>query len=55
LLDCPHYTRPEVVDGMTVPSVLLEGNHAKIDAWRQAQKIARTELRRPDLLSGTKK
>ena len=55
LLDCPHYTRPEVVDGMTVPSVLLEGNHAKIDAWRQAQKIARTQLRRPDLLSGTKK
>lgn len=52
LLDCPHYTRPEVVDGMTVPSVLLEGNHAKIDAWRQAQKLARTQQRRPDLLSG---
>jgi len=50
LLDCPHYTRPEVVDGMKVPSVLLEGNHAKIDAWRQAQKVERTQQRRPDLL-----
>ncbi len=53
LLDCPHYTRPEVVDGMTVPSVLLEGNHAKIDAWRQAQKETRTQQRRPDLLAGS--
>lgn len=52
LLDCPHYTRPEVVDGMKVPSVLLEGNHAKIEAWRQAQKVERTQQRRPDLLSG---
>lgn len=51
LLDCPHYTRPEVVDGMSVPSVLMEGNHAKIDAWRQAQKLARTQQRRPDILS----
>lgn len=51
LLDCPHYTRPEVVDGMSVPSVLIEGNHAKIDAWRQAQKLARTQQRRPDILS----
>lgn len=51
LLDCPHYTRPEVVDEMTVPSVLLEGNHAKIDAWRQAQKLERTQQRRPDLLN----
>lgn len=51
LLDCPHYTRPEVVDGMNVPSVLMEGNHAKIDAWRQAQKLARTQQRRPDILS----
>lgn len=50
LLDCPHYTRPEVVDGMAVPRVLMEGNHAKIDAWRQAQKLERTQQRRPDLL-----
>jgi tRNA (guanine37-N1)-methyltransferase len=49
LLDCPHYTRPEEVDGMKVPDVLLEGHHAKIDAWRHAQKISRTQNRRPDL------
>jgi len=55
LLDCPHYTRPEVVDGMKVPSVLMEGNHAKIDAWRQAQKLARTQQRRPDILSDDKR
>lgn len=50
LLDCPHYTRPEVVEGLAVPKVLLEGDHAKIDAWRQAQKLERTQQRRPDLL-----
>ncbi|CAN8142614.1 tRNA m(1)G37 methyltransferase [uncultured Thiomicrorhabdus sp.] len=50
LLDCPHYTRPEVVNGMTVPEVLLQGNHAKIDAWRHEQKLLRTQQRRPDLL-----
>lgn len=49
LLDCPHYTRPEEVDGLAVPAVLVEGHHAKIDAWRQAQKRARTQARRPDL------
>ena len=53
LLDCPHYTRPEVVDDMCVPSVLMGGNHAKIEAWRQAQKQTRTQQRRPDLLAGT--
>lgn len=49
LLDCPHYTRPEEVAGMRVPAVLLEGNHAKIDAWRDQQKKLRTAQRRPDL------
>lgn len=49
LLDCPHYTRPETIDGMGVPAVLMEGNHAKIDAWREAEKISRTQKRRPDL------
>ena len=49
LLDCPHYTRPEEVDGMRVPDVLLEGHHAKIDAWRLEQKQQRTQQRRPDL------
>ncbi len=49
LLDCPHYTRPEEVEGMAVPKVLLEGHHAKIDQWRMEQKILRTQQRRPDL------
>lgn len=52
LLDCPHYTRPEVVDGMCVPDVLLSGNHGKIASWRQAQKQTRTQQRRPDLQAG---
>jgi tRNA (guanine37-N1)-methyltransferase len=50
LLDCPHYTRPEVLDGETVPSVLLSGNHAKIRQWRHKQSLGRTYLRRPELL-----
>jgi len=49
LLDYPHYTRPEVVDGHSVPEVLLSGNQAKIDAWRLEQSIKRTKQRRPDL------
>lgn len=49
LLDCPHYTRPEEIAGLSVPKVLLEGNHAKIDAWREQQKQLRTAQRRPDL------
>jgi len=50
LLDYPHYTRPEVVDGQRVPEVLLSGHQAKIDDWRQAQSIEKTKLKRPDLL-----
>ncbi len=50
LLDCPHYTRPEVFDGMKVPEVLLGGDHAKIARWRLKQKLGRTWLRRKDLL-----
>lgn len=50
LLDYPHYTRPESVDGMTVPEVLLGGNHWEIDRWRRKQSLGRTWLRRPDLL-----
>ena len=49
LLDYPHYTRPEVVDGHLVPEVLLSGNQAKIDAWRLEQSIKRTKQKRPDL------
>lgn len=51
LLDCPHYTRPEHVDGLRVPAVLLEGNHAQIARWRRKQSLGRTWERRPDLLS----
>lgn len=50
LLDCPHYTRPEEIDGRTVPQVLLSGNHHKIEQWRLKQSLGRTWLRRPDLL-----
>ena len=50
LLDCPHYTRPEVVEGKSVPDVLLSGDHAKIARWRYKQALGRTRLRRPDLL-----
>jgi len=50
LLDCPHYTRPERVDDLDVPDVLLSGNHAAIRRWRLQQSLGRTWLRRPDLL-----
>ena len=50
LLDCPHYTRPEVIDGRRVPSVLLSGNHEAIRRWRLQQALGRTWERRPDLL-----
>lgn len=51
LLDCPHYTRPETLDGKKVPSVLLSGNHDKIRQWRLQQALGRTWLRRPELLT----
>ena len=50
LLDCPHYTRPEVLDDMQVPAVLLSGNHAEIRRWRLKQSLGRTWQRRPELL-----
>ena len=50
LLDCPHYTRPEVYEGLKVPDVLLSGNHAAIRRWRLKQALGRTWQRRPDLL-----
>ena len=50
LLDCPHYTRPETVDGCVVPPVLLSGDHAAIARWRRKQALGRTWERRPDLL-----
>ena len=51
LLDYPHYTRPESIDGDIVPEVLLSGNQAKIDAWRLEQAKHKTRQERPDLLS----
>jgi tRNA (guanine37-N1)-methyltransferase len=50
LLDCPHYTRPEMFNGEAVPPVLMSGNHAQIQRWRLQQSLGRTWLRRPDLL-----
>jgi tRNA (guanine37-N1)-methyltransferase len=50
LLDCPHYTRPECLDGESVPSVLLSGNHENIKRWRAEQSLIRTFIRRPDLI-----
>ncbi len=51
LLDCPHYTRPEEIDGQIVPKVLLSGDHAAIAKWRLKQALGRTWLLRPDLLN----
>ncbi|MDH4107275.1 MAG: tRNA (guanosine(37)-N1)-methyltransferase TrmD [Gammaproteobacteria bacterium] len=50
LLDHPHYTRPEEVDGRRVPEVLLSGDHRRIAEWRLKQALGRSYLRRPDLL-----
>lgn len=50
LLDCPHYTRPEVYEGRAVPPVLMSGNHEHIRRWRLKQALGRTALRRPELL-----
>lgn len=51
LLDCPHYTRPEVYENERVPEVLMSGNHAAIRRWRLKQSLGRTWQRRPDLLA----
>jgi len=50
LLDCEHYTRPEKIENIEVPAVLLSGNHKAIARWRRKQSIGRTYLRRSDLL-----
>ncbi|MDR1889399.1 MAG: tRNA (guanosine(37)-N1)-methyltransferase TrmD [Zoogloeaceae bacterium] len=51
LLDCPHYTRPEVYEGRATPEVLLSGDHARIRRWRLKMSLARTRKRRPELLT----
>ena len=53
LLDHPHYTRPEVWNGVAVPATLMSGDHAKIEVWRRMQALKRTTERRDDLLKGT--
>ena len=50
LLDCEHYTRPEVVEDLAVPAVLMSGNHKSIARWRRKQSLGKTWQRRPDLL-----
>lgn len=50
LLDCPHYTRPEEIDGRRVPEVLLSGDHSRIARWRRKQSLGRSFARRPELL-----
>lgn len=52
LLDCPHYTRPDELDGLRVPEVLMSGDHRAIARWRLKQSLGRTWQRRPDLLQG---
>lgn len=54
LLDCPHYTRPEVLNGQQVPDVLLSGDHQRIRQWRRHKSLERTLQRRPDLLKQAK-
>jgi tRNA (guanine37-N1)-methyltransferase len=51
LLDCAHFTRPEVFEGVPVPDVLLSGHHARIARWRREQSLTATASRRPDLIA----
>ena len=55
LLEYPQYTRPPEFQGLTVPEILLSGDHAKIAAWRRAQSLERTQKKRPDLLARPKR
>ena len=50
LLDHPHYTKPNEIDGLSVPDILLSGNHNEIKLWRRKQSLGATYLKRPDLL-----
>ena len=54
LLDCPHYTRPEVWSGAPVPEVLLSGHHGNIERWRRDQRLLITAARRPELISAAR-
>ena len=50
LLDCPHYTRPEVYEGVAAPAVLMGGHHAEIEKWRRCCALQATARKRPDLV-----
>jgi tRNA (guanine37-N1)-methyltransferase len=54
LLDCPHYSRPEVLGGVAVPPVLLSGHHAAIERWRRERSLELTARRRPDLIAAAR-
>ena len=54
LLDCPHYTRPELWAGQPVPAPLLSGHHVQIERWRRDQRLAITALHRPDLIEAAR-
>ena len=54
ILDHPHYTKPEEINGMKIPDVLISGNHEKIEIWRRKQALGLTWLKRPELLKNVK-
>ncbi|MNV90218.1 tRNA (guanine-N(1)-)-methyltransferase [compost metagenome] len=54
LLDSPHYTRPEVYEGESVPAPLLSGHHANIARWRRERSLALTATRRPELIESAR-
>ena len=54
LLDCPHYTRPEVWSGQTAPAALLSGHHAQIERWRRDRRLEITSHQRPDLIAAAR-
>ena len=54
LLDCPHYTRPDVWRDQSVPAPLLSGNHAHIERWRREQRLALTRKQRPELVEAAR-
>lgn len=54
LLDCPHYSRPEVLDGQAVPAVLMSGHHAQIERWRRERSLTLTARRRPELIAAAR-
>ena len=55
LLDSPFYTQPREINGLTVPKVLLSGNHKEINLWRKDSRLKRTKKKRPDLMEKLKK